>query len=170
MIRYVFVLSLLASMGRSVLAQGYGSQPAAADYSRIIEGASFEFSNPQMYVDQSAWVGKTVSFVGRFVTLPVITNDRRPFEQIAGEGGNAEIVDVIAFFDTRPSFGGGYGDRNISLTRGEKYRFFGTVQKCREVFTRDGFVRVLPVFTVSLIYPLSDQSFSRPLWVSPSVR
>ncbi len=160
-------VSLLTSIA---FGQGYGSSTPTADYSRITESASFEFSNPKMYMDQSEWVGKTVSFIGRFVTLPVITNDKRPFEQIAGEGGNAEVVDVIAFFATRPSFGGGYGDRGVSLSRGDKYRFFGTVQKCREVFTRDGFVRVLPVFTVSLIYPLSDQSFSRPLWVDPSIK
>jgi len=170
-IRPFFLFGIAAAVIATLApAQTYGTAGLSADYSRVIENASFEFSNARMYIDQNAWVGRTISFVGRFANIPDVINDKRPYEQVIGEGGGAEYVDVLTFFDTRPPFGGSYGDRNVSLMRGEKYRFFGVVQKCREVITRTGVVRVLPVLDLLLIYPLSDQAFSKPLWANPSAR
>ncbi len=56
------------------------------------------------------------------------------------------------------------------VTTTEVFRLFGIVQKCREVITRTGTVRVLPALDLLLVYRADDQTFRYPVWVSKGLQ
>lgn len=153
-----------------VEAQDAGFRTNSAVIQNIIDRASFEFYNESMYRDQNKWIGKTIAFQGTFTRYPNILNTDKPYEQCAGSNANREPVDVIVFFDTPLLVEPTNVMSSQSVTTTEVVRVFGIVQKCREVITRTGNVRVLPALDLLLVYRADDQTFRYPLWVSKSLR
>ena len=154
----------------SVFAQDAGFRVSAAVIQNVIDRASFEFYNESMYRDQNQWIGKTISFQGTFTRYPNVLNADKPYEQCAGTNANKDPVDVIVFYDA-PLL---VQPKNVmsgpTVTTSEVFRVFGLIQKCREVITRTGNVRVLPVLDLLLVYRADDQTFRYPVWVSTSLR
>lgn len=154
----------------SAFAQDAGFRANPAVIRNVIDRASFEFTNESMYRDQNKWIGKTIAFQGTFTRYPNILNTDKPYEQCAGSNANKEPVDVLVFFDSPLLVEAKDVTSGQSVTTTEVFRVFGIVQKCREVITRTGNVRVLPVLDLLLVYRADDQEFKYPVWVSTSLR
>jgi hypothetical protein len=156
-----------------------GSQASSAEIRRIVDRASFEFSNESMYRDQKKWIGVTVSFQGSFqLRTDVLTIDK-PYQQVSGKNSSGDHIDVIVFADAPVLASQNYGDiaspqnrgdRRGGVSQGDQVRIIGIVQKCREVITRLGVVKVLPVLDLLLAFRLEDQEFRNPIWVSRDLR
>jgi hypothetical protein len=153
-----------------VFAQDAAIRVNPAAIQNVTDGASFEFSNESMYRDQNQWIGKTVSFQGKFTRHPHILNTDKPYEECAGSNANKDFVDVLVFFDAPLLVEPKTVMSGQAVTTTEVFRLFGTVQKCREVISRTGDVRILPVLDLLLVYRADDQTFRYPVWVSPSLR
>ena len=161
------------------MCQEGGSQASAAEIRRIVDRASFEFSNESMYRDQKKWIGVTVAFQGSFqLRTDVLTSDK-PYQQVRGQNSSGDPVDVIVFADSPVLASQNYGDiaspqnrgdRRSGVSQGDQVRIMGIVQKCREVITRTGVVKVLPVLDLLLAFRLEDQEFRNPIWVSRDLR
>jgi hypothetical protein len=160
-------------------AQDYGAQASTAEIRRIVDRASFEFSNESMYRDQKKWIGVTVSFQGSFqLRTDVLTSDKA-YQQVRGKNSNNDPVDVIVFADAPVLASQNYGDvaspqsrgdRRSGVSQGDEVRIIGIVQKCREVITRLGVVKILPVLDLLLAFRLEDQELRNPIWVSRDLR
>lgn len=155
---------------RNVLAQDSGLRRNTAVIENVIDRASFEFSNESMYRDQNKWIGKTIAFQGTFTRHPSILNSDKPYEECFGSNADKDPVDVIVFFDSPLLVEPKDVTSGQSVTTTEVFRVFGIVQKCREVITRTGNVRVLPVLDLLLVYRADDREFRYPVWVSTSLR
>jgi hypothetical protein len=161
------------------MCQQGGGQSSTAEIRRIVDRASYEFSNESMYRDQKKWIGVTVVFQGSFqLRTDVLTIDK-PYQQIRGQNSSADPVDVLVFADspvlTSQNYGDivtpqNRGDRRPGVSQGDQVRVIGIVQKCREVITRAGVVKVLPVLDLLLAFRLDDQEFRNPIWVSRDLR
>lgn len=165
----IFLLASIVAMS-DLFAQDAAIRGNSTAIRNVTERASFEFYNESMYRDQNKWIGKTISFQGRFTRYPHILNTDKPYEECAGSNANKDPVDVLVFFDT-PLL---VEPKNVmsgqGVTTTEIFRLFGIVQKCREVISRTGDVRVLPVIDLLLVYRADDQTFRYPVWVSTSLR
>jgi len=153
-----------------VKAQDAGFRGNTAVIQSVIDRASFEFYNESMYRDQNKWIGKTIAFQGIFARHPVILNTDKPYEECEGSNPNKDPIDVIVFFDTPLLVEPKDVMSAQSVTKTEVFRVFGIVQKCREVITRTGNVRVLPVLDLLLVYRADDQTFRYPIWVSKGLQ
>ena len=164
-------LFLITILGMCVVeAQDAGYRVNAAVIQNVIDRASFEFYNESMYRDQNKWIGKTIAFQGTFVRHPNILNTDKPYEECEGLNPNKDPIDVIVFFDTPLIVEPKNVMSSQSVTKTEVFRVFGIVQKCREVVTRTGNVRVLPVLDLLLVYRADDQTFRYPIWVSKGLQ
>jgi hypothetical protein len=167
----IFLLSsLLVGQVIEAVAQEPGPKANSGLVQKALDRASFEFSNESMYRDQNKWIGQTIAFRGRFTRYPDILNTDKPYEECSGSNANNDPVDVIVFFDTpvlvQPK--NVMSAQTVSTT--EVYRLFGIVEKCREVISRTGAVKVLPVIDLLLVYRADDQTFQYPVWVSKSLQ
>ena len=154
----------------SALAQDSGFRANSAALQDVTERASFEFTNESMYRDQNKWIGKTISFQGKFTRYPHILNTNKPYEECSGTNANKEPIRVLVFFDAPLLVEPTTIMSEQGVTTTEMFRVFGIVQKCREVISRTGDVRVLPVIDLLVVYRADDQTFKYPVWVSPSLR
>jgi hypothetical protein len=161
------------------MCQEGGGQAITPEIRRIVDRASFEFSNESMYRDQKKWIGVTVAFQGSFQLRTDVLSIDKPYQQVRGQNSSGDPVDVIVFADspvlTSQNYGDvvspqNRGDRRAGVSQGDQVRVFGIVQKCREVITRSGVVKVLPVLELLLAFRLEDQEFRNPIWVSRDLR
>jgi hypothetical protein len=177
--RFVWLfLALCIGFNWSMCQQG-GAQTSNAEIRRVVDRASFEFSNESMYRDQNKWIGVTVAFQGSFqLRTDVLTSDKS-YQQVRGQNASGDPVDVIVFADAPVLASQNYGDiaspqnrgdRRPGVSQGDQVRVFGIVQKCREVITRTGVVKVIPVLDLLLAFRLDDQQFQNPIWVSRDLR
>lgn len=165
----IFLFAILFGM-HGLLAQDSEIRGNSTVIQSVVDRASFEFSNESMYRDQNKWIGKTIAFRGMFTKYPCILNTDKPYEECSGSNPNREPVDMIVFFDN-PLLVQPKDVRSAqTVTMTEAFRVFGLVQKCREVITRTGDVRVLPVLDLLLVYRADDQTFRYPVWVSKSLQ
>jgi hypothetical protein len=165
--RHHLILSVLSVLLGISFANGQGLSTAIK---KIIDRASYEFSNELMYKDQAKWLGATISFQGTFVLRPDALNSTQPYQQLVGRNAAGEPVDVIVLFDEPLRAGQGYGESNSSLSLGDHVRVFGVVQKCREVISKTGFVKVLPVFDLLVAFRQTDEALTNPVFVSKGLR
>ena len=154
----------------SVLAQDVEFRGNTTVIQNVVDRASFEFNNESMYRDQNKWIGKTIAFQGTFTRHPNILNTDKPYEECSGSNADKDPVDVIVFFDSPLLVEPKDVMSGQSVTTTEVFRVFGVVQKCREVITRTGNVRVLPVLDLLLVYRADDQTFRYPVWVSKGLQ
>jgi hypothetical protein len=174
---FVIFLSLVSLL---VLAAQEREGLANADQiRRVVDRASFEFSNESMYRDQKKWIGVTIAFSGAFQLRTDVLNAEKPYQQVRGQNANNDLVDVIVFADSPVLTSQDYGQLQVSpgrrergsgVSQGEQVRVIGIIQKCREVITRAGVVKVLPVLDLLVVFRLEDQEFRSPLWVSRDLR
>jgi hypothetical protein len=171
-------LTLCIEFNWSMGQQG-GGQTSTAEIRHIVDRASFEFSNESMYRDQKKWIGVTVTFQGSFLLRTDILTSDKPYQQVRGQNSSNDPVDVLVFADapvlTSQNYGDiaspqNRGDKRGGVSQGDQIRVFGIVQKCREVITRAGVVKVLPVLDLLLAFRLEDQEFRNPIWVSRDLR
>ena len=173
--RFAWLLLAASVIFNWSMCQQGGGQASSAEIRRIVDRASDEFSNESMYRDQKKWIGVTVVFQGSFqLRTDVLTSDK-PYQQFRGQNSSADPVDVIVFADspvlTSQNYGDivspqSRGDRRPGVSQGDQIRIIGIVQKCKEVITRTGIVRVLPVMDLLLAFRLEDQELRNPIWVS----
>jgi hypothetical protein len=165
--RHHLFLSVLGVLLSIAFANGQGLSTAIQ---KIIDRASYEFSNELMYKDQAKWLGSTISFQGTFVLRSDALNSPQPYQQLVGRNAAGEPVDVLVFFDEPLRSGQGYGESSSSLSLGDQVRVFGIVQKCREVITRTGFIKVLPVLDLLVAFRQTDESLTNPVFVNKDLR
>ena len=177
--RFAWLLPAVCIGFNLSMRQEGGGQASTAVIRSIVDRASFEFSNESMYRDQKKWIGVTVVFQGSFqLRTDVLTIDK-PYQQVRGQNSGGDLVDMIVFADTPVLTSQNYGDmaspqnrgdKRAGVSQGDQVRVFGIVQKCREVITRSGVVKVLPVLDLLLAFRLEDQEFRNPIWVSRDLR
>jgi hypothetical protein len=173
-------LFLTACLGFSwSICQETGGQASTAEIRRIVDRASFEFCNESMYRDQKKWIGVTVSFQGSFQLRTDVLTSEKPYQQARGQNASNEPVDVIVFADSPVLMSRNYEDMaspqnrgggRTGVSQGDQVRLIGIVQKCREVISRAGVVKILPVLDLLLAFRLEDQEFRNPIWVSRDLR
>ena len=154
----------------SSLAQNSSSKGSVEEIQRVVERASFEFSNPKMYANQSDWVGKTIAFQASFSARTDILNTDLPYEQVSGQSPDGDPINALAFYDTPLITSRNTWETGTTISRADRVYIFGVVQKCKEVITRTGVVRVLPMLDLLLVFRLDDRAFRDPIWVSKSLR
>ncbi len=164
-----FLFAILFGM-HGLLAQDSEFRGNSTVIQNVIDRASFEFSNESMYRDQNKWIGKTIAFRGMFTKYPCILNTDKPYEECSGSNPNRDPVDVLVFFDAPLLVEPKNVMSGVVVTTTEVFRLFGIVQKCREVITRTGTVRILPMLDLLLVYRGDDQTFRFPVWVSKSLQ
>ena len=164
-----FLFAILFAI-HGLVAQDGGFRGNSTIIQNVIDRASFEFSNESMYRDQNKWIGKTIAFQGTFTRYPNILNTDKPYEECAGTNANKDPVDVLVFFDAPLLVEPKNVMSGVVVTTTEVFRLFGIVQKCREVITRTGTVRILPMLDLLLVYRGDDQTFRFPVWVSKSLQ
>jgi hypothetical protein len=165
--RYTLLLVALFILLRFDSAQ---SQGLSTPLQKVVDRASYEFSNEAMYRNQAQWLGMTISFKGTFVLKSDVLNVDQPYQQLVGKNSGGEPVDVLVFFDAPLQAGRGYGESGTSLSVGDEVRVFGIVQKCREVVTRTGYIRVLPVLDLLIAFRQTDESMTNPVFVNKDLR
>jgi hypothetical protein len=166
----LFVLVNMPTGGASAIAQNSYVRGNRELIQKVIDRASFEFTNEGMYRNQDQWIGKTVAFRGTFTRYTDILNTEKPYEQCAGMNSNRDPIDFIVFFDTPLLIQPKDVMSGQTVSRSEQFYIFGLVNKCREVVSRTGTVKILPVMDLLLVYRADDQTFQYPIWVSKSLQ
>lgn len=165
----LLVIAPLPLQGGSAIAQDTYVRGNRELIQKVIDRASFEFTNESMYRNQNQWIGKTIAFRGTFTRYTDILNTEKPYEQCSGMNSNRDPIDFIVFYDTPLLI----QPRDVmsaqTVSRAEQFYIFGVVSKCREVVSRTGTVKILPVMDLLLVYRADDQTFQYPIWVSRSL-
>lgn len=156
-----FIIALLLTA--TVAAQ----DPAydAATLSAVIRQASFEFSNEQLYRDETAWNGKVISFTGYMVDRPAIGKGKSPYIQLTGNGVNG-LISVIAQYDVKLPVKKVYDSEVPVVTTGQHLRFVAEIRKAENFLSVNGVWMYLPVVKLLAIYQQNDASMERALWVA----
>lgn len=137
----------------------------AATLSSVIRQASFEFSNEQLYRDESAWNGKVISFTGYMVDRPAIGKGKSPYIQLTGNGVNG-LISVIAQYDVKLPVKKVYDSEVPVVTTGQHLRFVAEIRKAENFLSVNGVWMYLPVVKLLAIYQQNDASMERALWVA----
>lgn len=137
----------------------------AATLSSVIRQASFEFSNEQLYRDETAWNGKVISFTGYMVDRPAIGKGKSPYIQLTGNGVNG-LINVIAQYDVKLPVKKVYDSEVPVVTTGQHLRFVAEIRKAENFLSVNGVWMYLPVVKLLAIYQQNDASMERALWVA----
>jgi len=137
----------------------------AATLSSVIRQASFEFSNEQLYRDESAWNGKVISFTGYMVDRPAIGKGKSPYIQLTGNGVNG-LINVFAQYDVKLPVKKVYDSEVPVVTTGQHLRFVAEIRKAENFLSVNGVWMYLPVVKLLAIYQQNDASMERALWVA----
>lgn len=137
----------------------------AATLSAVIRQASFEFSNEQLYRDETAWNGKVISFTGYMVDRPAIGKGKSPYIQLTGNGVNG-LISVIAQYDVKLPVKKVYDSEVPVVTTGQHLRFVAEIRKAENFLSVNGVWMYLPVVKLLAIYQQNDASMERALWVA----
>ena len=137
-----------------------------------VERASTQFSNRKMYVNENEWIGATVCVGGTFSNRlkPVLHVDR-PYEEFMGNKSNAEIIDLIVFYDPQYASNPAHRDDTLwSAISGYNGWAVGTIKKCVEVVSYLGVVKRLPVMELMLVFFYNQNNSRRILYASQEFR
>jgi hypothetical protein len=169
--RTLVLVWLVVSIGLTeALAQNYGSKGNPEEIRRVVEGASFEFTNAKMYLNQNDWIGKAVAFQASFSSRPDLLKTDQPYEQVSGRSADGDPINLLVFYDNPVIVPKNSWEGGPTVSRADQVYVFGIVQKCKEVVTRSGIVRVVPTLDLLLLFRLDDQAFRDPIWVSKSLQ
>jgi hypothetical protein len=170
-LRFFTLLYVLVVFASGIFFPVFSQEPGGGStYAFITDQAEFNFYNELIYRDQTKWIGRTICFRGSFLLHTDVSDIGKPYEQISGVSNNGEPVDVIAVLDHPIKTSEGYADVSPRMAKGEEVRVFGILRKCREVISRTGVVKVLPVLDLQLVFRSNDQLFKNPIWVGRSLR
>lgn len=156
-----FIIALLLTATAAAQDPAYD----AATLSAVIRQASFEFSNEQLYRDETAWNGKVISFTGYMVDRPAIGKGKSPYIQLTGNGVNG-LISVIAQYDVKLPVKKVYDSEVPVVTTGQHLRFVAEIRKAENFLSVNGVWMYLPVVKLLAIYQQNDASMERALWVA----
>jgi hypothetical protein len=170
----IFVLSVFAVILQvsEALSQQDTGRLNKLKIEEYVEQASTKFSNRMIYVNEKEWIGATVCVGGTFNNRlkPVLHVDR-PYEEFIGNKSNAEIIDLIVFYD--PKYASNPAHRNDTLwsaISGYNGWAVGTIKKCVEVVSYLGVVKKLPVMELMLVFYYDQKNNRRILYASQEFR